>query len=227
MSGNLFKGCQFPKAVILDAVYHKLRFSLSYREIEEILANKGIRVDHATIARWVVKFSPCFEKVFRRKKMIHIRSWYLDETYIKVKGKWYYYYRIIDRNNQTVDYYFSKKRNKKAVKRLLTRAFNTNGVPEMITIDKSGSNYHAIKDFNKNYCGKPIIIRDVKYKNNRVEQDHRFIKKRTNPMLGFKSFRTALATLKGLEVVRMIQKKQFLPNIPMTNFQKFLHLTTA
>ena len=123
-----------------------------------------------------------------------------------------------------MDYYFSRKRDAKSAKRLLNRAISLHGVPSMITIDKSGSNYKAIADYNKNTEGKTIKIRDIKYKNNRIEQDHRFIKKRTNPMLGFKSFASAFATLKGFEMIRIIQKNQFLSGFGMTNFHQFQSL---
>ena len=111
---SIFSGYRYPKEVIMDAVYHKLRYSLSYREIEEILKNKGVEVDHSTIQRWVEKFSCVLDMVFKKNKKPLTSSWYLDETYIKVKGKWLFYYRVIDRNNQTVDYMLSIRRNKKS-----------------------------------------------------------------------------------------------------------------
>ena len=224
---SIFSGYRFPKEVIMDAVYHKLRYSLSYREIEEILFNKGIEVDHSTIQRWVEKFSSVLDMVFKKNKKPLTSSWYLDETYIKVNGKWLFYYRVIDRNNQTVDYMLSIRRNKKAVKRFLTKCFKDKTIPNMITIDKSGSNTYALKDYNKKNKKNTVSIRAVKYKNNRIEQDHRFIKKRINPMLGFKSIRSADHTLKGIEVVRMIQKNQYIHGNSMSNFEQFMSLLSA
>ena len=111
------KGSWYPKDVILQAVYLKLRFSLSYRDIEEILKDRGLGVDHATIQRWVVRYTPELEKSFHRKKRNIGKSWRLGETYIKVKGKWTDYYRAVDKQGYTIDFYLSEKRNKTAAVR--------------------------------------------------------------------------------------------------------------
>ena len=92
-----FKRLWYPKEIVIQAIYLKLRYPLSYRDIEEILSDRGINVDHATIQRWVVKYTPYFDKKFRKKKLLVGSSWRMDETYIKVKGVWMYYYRAVDK----------------------------------------------------------------------------------------------------------------------------------
>ena len=89
----MFKGHSFPKSIILHAVYLRLRFTLSYRDIEELLGIRGVKVDHATLQRWVFKFSPLFESKFRKRKKKPGGRWRMDETYVKVKGQWMYLYR--------------------------------------------------------------------------------------------------------------------------------------
>lgn len=210
----MFKGHCFPRAIILQAVYFKFRFSLSYREIEELLSIRGVKVDHATIQRWMFKFSPLIEKTFRKRKRPVGNSWRMDETYIKVKGEWMYLYRAVDKKGNAIDFLLTKIRNTFAAHRFLTQAIEVNGIPSVINIDKSSTNKQAIRVYNKRNYSK-IKIRQCKYLNNRVEQDHRFIKWRIQNMLGFKNFEAAERTLSGIEVVRMIKKNQLV--IPMNS----------
>jgi putative transposase len=207
MSQDRLKGSHFPKCVILQAVYWYLRYALSFRDIEELMNERGINVDHSSVQRWVVKYTEMLEESFRKKKKTVGKSWRMDETYIKVKGKWYYLYRAVDKKNNTIDFLLTKKRDKKAAKKFFVKAIKNNGLPEKITIDKSGSNKAAIKAYNDEN-NTDIEIRQVKYLNNIVEQDHRFIKRITRPMLGFKEFHSASVTLRGIELVRMIRKGQ-------------------
>lgn len=201
------KGHCFPKAVILQAVYFKLRFTLSYRDIEEILRIRGVQVDHATIQRWVYKFTPTLERQFRKRKKPVGKRWRMDETYIKVKGQWQYLYRAVDKEGNTVDFLLTKRRQRMSAQSFLIRAINHNGIPEIINIDKSGSNTSAIKVYNKRSYSK-IEIRQCKYLNNIVEQDHRQVKRRIVQSLGFKEFESARRTISGIEVVHMLRKNQ-------------------
>jgi len=220
----MFKGHCFPKAVILQAVYFKLRFSLSYRDIEELLKIRGVIVDHATIQRWVVKFTPIIDMNFRKRKKIVGMRWRLDETYIKVKGKWCYLYRAVDKQGKTIDFLLTHRRNKRAAQLFLIKAIRQNGTPEIINIDKSGANLQGIRTFNKRELTR-IQWRQCKYLNNIVEQDHRFVKWRIQNMLGFKSFESAQITLAGIETVRMIKKNQ-LTNPRITPFNSFCSLAS-
>jgi len=164
-------------------------------------------VDHATIQRWVFKFSPMIEKEFRKKKRQVGKRWRMDETYIKVKGEWRYLYRAVDKEGNTVDFLLTKRRQRMSAQSFLIKAIENNGKPELINIDKCGSNRSAIRVFNKRTFSK-IKIRQCKYLNNIVEQDHRFVKWRIINGLGFKSFESAQRTLFGIELVRMIRKDQ-------------------
>ena len=131
----------------------------------------------------------------------------MDETYIQVKGQWYYLYRAVDKTGQTIDFLLTEQRDERAAKRFLTKAIRRHGVPEKITIDGSAANEAAIKSYNAEH-GTAIIIRQVKYLNNVVEQDHRGVKRVTRPTLGFKSFEAAQQTLVGIELMHMLRKGQ-------------------
>ena len=150
--------------------------------------------------------------------------WRLDETYVKIKGVWKYFYRAVDKHGDTVDFLLTAKRDTKAVRRFLTKAIGANGKPSLINIDKSGANTAAIKQYNSDE-NKRIKIRQCKYLNNIVEQDHRFIKRRIRPMLGFKSFWSARATLAGIEVWRMLKKGQNKSSLPA--WQQFYSLAVT
>jgi putative transposase len=171
------------------------------------MEERGVRVDHATIQRWVVKYSPQLAAVFHRRKRPVGRSWRMDETYIRVKGEWRYLYRAVDKTGQTIDFLLTERRDTDAALSFLTQAIGRHGVPETITIDGSDANEAAIKRYNEAY-GTHIIIRQVKYLNNEIEQDHRAVKRVTLPMLGFKTFAAAQATLVGIELMHMLKKRQ-------------------
>lgn len=202
-----FPGGHFPKCIVLQAVYWYLRYSLSYRDIEELMKERGVELDHATVQRWVVKYTPLLEIEFWKKKKAVGISWRMDETYIKAKGIWHYLYRAVDKEGNTIDFLLTRKRDKKAAKRFLIKAINNNGLPEKITIDGSVANKVAIEEFNSDN-DTTIQVRQVKYLNNVVEQDHRGVKRITDSMLGFKSFDSASITLSGIEIVHMLQKRK-------------------
>ena len=203
-----FKGRHFQKDTILQSVGWYLTYALSYRDIEELMGERGFSVDHSTVNRWVVFYSPQLEKIFRQKKMIPGKRWRMDETYVKVKGEWKYFYRAVDKNNNTIDFLLTAKRDKKAVLRFFNKAIGNNGQPSLVNIDKSGSNKVAINTYNE-VNNTHIEIRQCKYLNNVVEQDHRFVKRLTRPMLGFKNFYCTQKTLAGIELIRMIKKGQY------------------
>ncbi|MGI9214576.1 MAG: IS6 family transposase [Gammaproteobacteria bacterium] len=220
-----FKGRHFFKDIILMAVRWYLAYSLSYRDIEELMLERGIKVDHATINRWVIKYSPQLLEAFKVKKKPVNGSWRMDETYVKVKGKWHYLYRAVDKLGNTIDFLLTKNRNKKAAKRFFNKAIKLNGIPEKITIDKSGANKSGIDAINKKLKNsQKIEIRQKKYLNNIVEQDHRFIKKIIKPTKGFKSFSSASATLSGIELHHMLRKQQHKDSSNQNIFEQFYYL---
>ena len=202
-----FKGAHFPQDIILTSVRWYVAYPLSYRHVEELMEERGVSVDHATIQRWVVKYSPQLEEAFHRRKRPVWVSWRMDETYIKVKGQWRYLYRAVDKHGQTIDFLLTEQWDEAAALRFLKKAIGRHGVPEKITIDGSAANEAAIKSYNAEH-GTAIVIRQVKYLNNVVEQDHRGVKRITRPMLGFKAFDAAQSTLVGIELMPMIKKGQ-------------------
>src|SRR5215510_14718692 len=202
-----FKGAHFPQDIILMGVRWYVAYPLSYRHVEELMEERGVPVDHATIQRWVVKYSPLLEEAFHRRKRPLWVSWRMDETYIKVKGQWYYLYRAVDKYGQRIHFLLTEHRDTAAALRFLKKAIRRNCLPEKITIDGSDANEAAIKRYNEAH-GTNIIIRQVKYLNNMIAQDHRGVKRVTRPMLGFKSFEAAQDTLVGIELMHMIKKRQ-------------------
>jgi len=222
-----FKGNHFSKSVILYAVFFYVRYGVSYRDLEEIMAERGVEIDHATLNRWVVKFSPLIAANAQSRKKSTAPSWRMDETYIKVRGKWTYLYRAVDRDGQTLDFMLSENRDTAAARRFFKRAVGTNGVPDRIAIDKSGANLAGLQSLNVilkfTGAGRIISIVQSKYLNNIVEQDHRFIKRITRPMLGFKAFHSAAATIAGIEVAHMIRKGQ-LAQTDTSAFKQFAAL---
>jgi putative transposase len=202
-----FKGTHFPQDIILMGVCWYAAYPLSYRHVEELMQERGVSVDHATINRWVLKYSALLEAAFHHRKRPVWLSWRMDETYIRIKGQWYYLYRAVDKIGQTIDFLLTAQRDERAAKRFLTKAIRRHGVPEKITIDGSEANAAAIRGYNEAH-GTAIIIRRGKYLNNVVEQDHQAVKRVTRPMLGFKSFGAAQSTLVGIELMHMLKKGQ-------------------
>ena len=202
-----FKGAHFPKEVILMGVRWYVAYPLSTRHVEELMEERGVEVDHSTINRWVIKYSPQLEEAFHRRKRPVWVSWRMDETYIKVKGEWKYLYRAVDKYGQTIDFLLTEQRDTEAALKFLKKAIRRNGLPTTITIDGSDANEAAIKRYNEEH-GTAIAIRQVKYLHNVVEQDHRGVKRVTRPMLGFKAFAAAQDTLVGIELMHMIKKRQ-------------------
>jgi transposase-like protein len=216
MEGSVFKGRHFDRSVILLCVWWYLAYSLSLRDLEEMMAERGVQVDHATIHCWTVHYAPLLLEQFNRRKRPVTGKWHVAETYIKVRGQWRYLYRAIDSNGDTVEFWFSERRNLTAAKRFLRKALKRHGRPERIVIDGSQTNREAILSCDatnqlEDRSGrklKPISIRQSAYLNNRIEQDHRAVKRRVQPMLGFKSTTTARVILSGMEMVHMMRKGQ-------------------
>ena len=206
-----FKWKHFVGEIILLNVRWYLKYPLSYRNLKEMMIERGIQVDHSTIMRWMHQYSPEIEKKIRRHLRPTNDSWRVDETYIKVKGEWKYLYRAVDSNGNTIDFMLSAKRNKKAAKRFLKKALGSkhNQMPRAITVDKNPAYPSAVNELkNDRILPQNVSLRQIKYLNNIVEQDHRSIKQIVRPILGFQSFHTAIKTLKGIEIMHMIKKGQ-------------------
>lgn len=212
----MFKGRQFDQSVILLCVRWYLAYNLSLRDLEEMMAERGIMVDHTTIHRWTVRFSPLLLERFNRRKRSVTGKWHVNETYIKVRGHWMYLYRAIDTVGDTVEFWLSEQRDLPAAKHFFRKALERHGRPDRVVIDGSQTNYEAIvscdttnhlQDPSRRRL-KPIRIRRSQYLNNRIEQDHRRIKRRVRPMLGFKSTATASTILSGIEMIHMMRKRQ-------------------
>ena len=197
----------YPLDVMLTCVRWYIAYPLSLRHVKQMMQERGVFVDHSTVHRWALKVLPVMAAVFRRRKCPVGGSWRMDETYIKMEGQWKYLYRAVDRAGDTVDFLLTAKRDKAAARRFLERAINLHGLPEKITIDKSGSNTSAIESVKADAC-VGILMRQNKYLNNLVEQDHRAVKRVTGPMLGFKSFWSARILIAGIETMHMIKKGQ-------------------
>ena len=210
INGTLHKVLQrlhYPLEVMLTCVRWYVAYPLSLRHIEEMMRERGVFVDHATVHRWTIKMLPVLAAVFRRRKHPVGKSWRMDETYIKVASQWKYLYRVVDRAGDTVDFLLTAKRDMAAARRFLECAINLHDLPEKITIDKSGANIAAIESVKADAC-VDILMRQNTYLNNIVEQDHRAIKRITRPMLGFKSFSSARILIAGIETMHMIRKGQ-------------------
>ena len=224
---NLFKWKHYQPEIILLTVRWYLRYKLSFRDLVEMMEERGLSIAHTTIMRWVHQYGPELDKRIRRHLKQTNDSWRVDETYIKVKGQWMYLYRAVDSEGNTIDFYLSKNRNTKSAKRFFKKAlaFSHVSTPRVITVDKNPAYPVAIEELKEEKkIPEGIQIRQVKYLNNIVEQDHRFIKRRVLPMLGFKSFNTATSILSGVEAMHMIKKEQIdLRDQSIQNQKEFIH----
>jgi putative transposase len=174
--------------------------AISYRQLEEMRRERGAAVDHSTLTRWVSKYVSECAKQFRRRQRPVSRSWRLDETYVKIKGKWAYLYRVVDRDGHTIDFLLTPQRDRDAAEAFLRKTIHTQELPEKITIDHSGANAAAVTRYNRTHK-TATAIRQSKYLNTIVEQDHRAVKRVVKPMLGCKSFWAARCTIAGIEVL--------------------------
>ena len=210
---SAFKGRHFEGEIVLWAVRWYCRYGISYRDLEQMMGERGVAVDHTTIFRWVQAYAPELEKrlrwLWRRPRSL---SWRVDETYVKVRGAWAYLYRALDKQGNTIDFYLSPTRTAKAAKRFLAKVLNGLKAweqPEVINTDKAPAYAVAIAELKaEGKCPRDTRHRQVKYLNNIIESDHGKLKQLIRPVRGFKSIRTAYATIKGFEVMRALRKGQ-------------------
>jgi transposase-like protein len=206
----LFKRRHFDREIIILCVRWYLTYKLSYRDLKAMMAERGIDIAHTTIMRWVQRYVPEFAKQWQRYMRAVGTSWCIDETYIKIRGKWAYLYRCVDKAGQTVDFLLSEHRDIAAAKRFFEQTVAKQGVPEKITLDGYAASHGAIAELQATGVLSPqLIVRTNRYLNNVIEQDHRRVKQRVRPMLGFKRFDHAAITLSGIELVHQIKKGQF------------------
>ena len=206
-----FKWRHFQPDIILLCVRWYLRYALSYRDLEEMMTERGLHVDHTTIYRWVQFYAPELDRRCRPFVKATTDSWRVDETYIKVKKEWVYLYRAVDSQGNTLDFFFSLTRDAKAAKCffLKTLAASHSSEPRVINVDKNPAYPKAFAELKaEGYIDENCELRQVKYLNNLVEQDHRFIKRLMKPGMGFFSFETAWRTLQGYEAMNRIRKGQ-------------------
>jgi transposase-like protein len=175
-----------------------------------MMAERGIAITHTTILRWVQRYVPQFEKCWNRYARPLGDSWRVDETHIKIKGQWVYLYRAVDKQGRTVDFLLRKRRDMAAAKRFFSMAVRSNGSPRVTTLDGYAASHRAVAKLKAaGTLPRRVRIRSCKYLNNVIEQDHRRIKQRVRPMLGFKRFETATVTIRGIELAEKIKKNQF------------------
>ncbi len=202
-----FKWRHFQSDIILLCVRWYLRYPLSYRQLEEMMLERGLYVDHTTIYRWLQCYAPELDRRCRPLVKTTADSWRVDETYIKVKKEWVYLYRAVDTQGNTLEFFFSATRDAKAAKCFFLKTLAASHPPEprVINVDKNAAYPKAFAELKaEGRIPESCELRQVKYLNNLVEQDHRFIKRLTRPGMGFFSFETAWRTLQGFEVMNMI-----------------------
>ena len=206
MMENYFKGRHFQQDIILVAVGYYFRFSLSYRDVVEILRDRGIIIHHTTVMRWVHHYGPLFKLLWRKQRDTHSQSWRVDETYIKIKARWHYFYRAIDSHGLTLDFELRKHRDYQSAYHFLKRLLTTYGRPDCLVTDQYAGTLKAIKQVIKDGLLVKANHQCSKYRNNLIEQDHRLIKHVLVKSSGFQSLRTALKTLSGIEVMHQLHK---------------------
>lgn len=222
-----FKGRHYDPEIILCCVRWYLRYSLSYRDLEEMMQERGLKVDHTTIYRWI----QCYARELERRIRPFLRtpngSWRTDETYIKIRGQWHYLYRAVDKYGDTVDFCLSKTRDTEAAKRFFSKAMKQNGCPSVITVDKNPAYPAAVDELRSEgkLPGK-VVLRQEKYLNNIVEQDHRRVKRKARHAMGYCSYETANNTISGFEIMQMIFKRQLnclSGNSTAQDYKNFIH----
>ena len=205
-----FKGVHSPKSVILHPVLFYLQYAVAYRDFEGIVAERGVTVDHKTLNHWVEIFSPVVAARAKAGRYATTRYWRRDETYIKVEGMWTYLYCAADRDGQTLEFMRSDRRGLVAARRFFSRTIDRNEALEWVVIDMSDANLAGLQTVNVllkfTAGGRATKVRQVKFLNNIVEQGHRFIKRTTGAMKGFKALHLAEAAIAGIEAARTIRK---------------------
>jgi len=208
---NPFKWRHYQSDIILLCVRWYLRYALSYRDLAEMMTERGLLLDHTTIYRWVQRYAPELDKRSRPYLKQTNDSWRVDETYVKIRGKWLYLYRAVDSTGQTLDFLLNETRSTRAAKRFFRKALGRPHIttPRVINVDKNPTYIGAVRDLKRDkLLPSKCKRRPSQYMNNIIEQDHRFMKRKIKPGLGFFSDPTAWRTIRGYEMMHMIRKGQ-------------------
>ena len=203
-SSSAFAGFRFPREVISRAVRWYLRYGLSYRDVEELLAERGITVDHVTIYRWVQRFTPEFIEAARPCRHVPGDRWFADETYLKVAGRRAYLYRAVDQHGQVIDVLLSGRRDLAAARRFFTRALRAGTVPAEVTTDRAPAYLRVLDEL------VPSALHTMqRHANNPVEADHGRLKARLRPMRGLKRHRSARILAAGHASVQNLRRGHY------------------
>jgi len=199
-----FSGFRFPPEVILVAVRWYVRYRLSYRDLEELLAERGVELDHVTLYRWVQRFTPLLIEAARPTRHLAGDRWFVDETYVKVNGIWSYVYRAVHQYRQVIDVYVSARRDISSARRFFTTALSLHGDPGAVITDRAPALANVIADL------VPAALHNTgQYENNRVECDHGRLKARLRPMRGLKTHRTASVVIRGHAFVQNLRRDHY------------------
>jgi transposase-like protein len=207
----MFKRHRFPVEIILICVRRYCKYGITYRDLAEMMQERGVAVDASTIFRWVQRYAPELEKRVRWYQGYRSGSWRVDETYVRVGGQWKYLFRAIDKPGELIDFMLLDRRNTRAAYRFLGKALKTmrNWPPQSITTDKLGSYPKAIRRLQREgKLSHNTQHRTSKYLNNIIEADHGGLKRVISPTRGFQTMKSAYATIKGFEIMRMIKRRQ-------------------
>ncbi len=216
---SLFKRRRFPVEIILLCVRWYCKYEISYRDLAEMMEERGVNVDPSTIFRWVQRYAPEIEKRVRLYQGSRSGSWRADETYVRVGGRWKYLFRAVDKHGQLIDFMLTERRNTQAAYRFLRKALKTMNdyPPSSITTDKLAAYPKAIQLLQREgLLSKDVEHRTSKYLNNIIEADHGALKRVIRPTRGFQRMKTASATLRGFEVMRMIRRGHCMRQDPGT-----------
>ena len=201
---SAFAGFRFPPEIIVLALRWYLRYGLSYRDVEELLAERGIEVDHVSIYRWVERFTPLLADAAQPCRHAVGDRWFVDETYVKVGGRWRYVYRAVDQYGQIIDVYLSAKRDIRAARRFFAAAMRAHGEPTEVVTDRAPALRAAIDELI------PAAFHDTEqYANNRIECDHGRLKARLRPMRGLKRDRTARVIIRGHALMQNLRRSYY------------------
>ncbi len=208
---DAFKWKHFSHEIILWAVRWYCQFALSYRDLVLMMEERGLSASHTTLMRWVHQYAPEIEKRVKRHLKVTNDSWKVDETYIKIKGQWRYLYRAVDSKGDTLDWMLSETRDQEAAAKFFRKVLDNEHCfqPRVVNADKNAAYPPAFETCKQTKIfSEDVTLRQTKYLNNRVEQDHRFVKRRIAYCQWLQSFETAKATIAGYEAMHMIRKGQ-------------------